>query len=252
MGFKSWSDYQKFSQKIRSKNRFASDEDSKRFIEAVLSSVSKRNKIISAGRVLYRAQFEIVEEIIEGDDGSSTIHFYGHGRDRMIPLSEKVGDGRANPAKIAYLYLASSIKTAVSEIRPWIDSDVSVAEFKINRDLNVVDLTRGHKKIGFFELTIDQMSGKEQIDDMKLNEVVWIDIDSAFSKPVFRSENALEYVPTQILAEIFRENGYDGILYRSNFSDPSYNVCLFNLTTADFVRSKPYKVKNIEIEIEPY
>ena len=50
-------------------------------------------------------------------------------------------------------------------------------------------------------------------------KAVWVEIDCAFSHPTTLSDDAADYVPTQILAELFRDTGYDGIVYRSHFGE---------------------------------
>ncbi len=48
-----------------------------------------------------------------------------------IPPAEKARNGRANPVGIPYLYLASNLKTAISEIRPSLKDKVTVGRFKL-------------------------------------------------------------------------------------------------------------------------
>ncbi len=60
--------------------------------------------------------------------------------DMGAPPRHLASHGRANPAGIPYLYLASTIQTAVCEIRPHTGESVCVAEFKIHVDLNIADL----------------------------------------------------------------------------------------------------------------
>ena len=67
-----------------------------------------------------------------------------HDRERMKPRSDRAREGRGNPAGISMLYLASSVQTAVSEVRPWVGSEVSVAQFEVSRDVKVIYLSLGH------------------------------------------------------------------------------------------------------------
>jgi len=64
-------------------------------------------------------------------------------------------------------------------------------------------------------------------------EAVWADINSAFSEPATRDESTADYVPTQILAELFRDLGYDGVVYRSAFGEDGFNIALFDLDAAE-------------------
>ncbi len=62
-----------------------------------------------------------------------------HNPTRMKPIPGQASEGRANPKGIPYLYLATHRDTALAEVRPWIRSLFSVAQFKIVRDLVVVN-----------------------------------------------------------------------------------------------------------------
>jgi hypothetical protein len=60
---------------------------------------------------------------------------------------------------------------------------------------------------------------------------VWRDIDRAFSRPVTRCDDTADYAPTQILAELFRENGLDGVAYGSSLGK-GHNIGLFDVEAA--------------------
>ena len=65
-------------------------------------------------------------------------------------------------------------------------------------------------------------------------ETVWRWIDLSFSEPVDRGDSTVGYVPTQIIAELFKTSGFDGVKYRSLFNGGS-NLALFNLDSAEQV-----------------
>lgn len=216
--FAHYDDYGRFARRTRMESRFATDPESRAFLAAVLATASPRARRIKGGSLLYRAQLGIEEHERTEEDGEAYFDVSGHGRDRMVPKAEFVRGGRANAAGIAFLYLASKEITAISEVRPWIGASVSVAQFRVGRDLRVLDLSAGHGEFGFGKLTFDQLEGKEPISPEKMREVVWTDIDVAFSRPVSRSDDGAEYAPTQVLAEAFRGAGYEAIAYRSKTS----------------------------------
>ena len=108
------------------------------------------------------------------------------------------------------LYLASTEETAISEVRPWVGSELSVARFRVTRRLEAIDLTWGHGKSSSEELTLKQLWGEEELDAGAKEKAVWTDIDNAFSRPVTLSDGSDNYVPTRILAELFQEAGFDG------------------------------------------
>jgi hypothetical protein len=45
---------------------------------------------------------------------------------------------------------------------------------------------------------------------------IWKHINQAFSEPVTDSDNTADYIPTQILAERFKRDGYEGVIYTSH------------------------------------
>jgi hypothetical protein len=96
-------------------------------------------------------------------------------------------------------------------MRPWIGADVSVAQFKVKRDLRALDLSRGRGQFGWTKLTFEQLSNKAPVGAATKQEAVWTNIDNAFFQPVSRSDNGIEYVPTQILVEAFVDAGYEAI-----------------------------------------
>jgi len=153
------------------------------------------------------------------------------------------------------LYLASSRTTAISEIRPWVGSEVSLGYFKVLRDLKAIDLSVGHGKAAFGVLTLSQLVGEHSIDRETKERAVWIAIDNAFSRPVTRESNVTDYVPTQVLAELFREAGYDAIIYRSQFGAgraKGYNVALFDLDDAEIIACEPQRVTRIAVRFEKF
>ena len=139
----------------------------------------------------------------------------------MIPAPEFIGAGRANRNGTAYLYASTDRETAIAEVRPWVGEYVTVAQFTNTRELRLIDFAndlRDGIRIYFKE---PQPSEWE--------EIVWSDINSAFSRPIGRDSSA-EYVPTQIIADHIRVNGFDGIVYRSSLGAGG-NCCLFDLET---------------------
>jgi len=76
---------------------------------------------------------------------------------------------------------------------------------------------------------------------------VWLEIDKAFSEPVIPSDRTADYIPTQIIAELFKSGGFDGIVYKSSLSTGS-NVVLFNLGVADLINCFLYEAKSVESE----
>ena len=60
------------------------------------------------------------------------------------------------------------------------------------------------------------------------------------------------YVPTQLLAELFKDQGYDGIAYKSVFGSDCYNIALFDLADADLISCHIFEAESLEFQFEEY
>jgi hypothetical protein len=247
--FASWRSYQEFARRVRRARRYVWPNEVQAFLDTVFATLRDRDLKISQGTILYRAQLGIDYDPLV-DEGGIEIgeEAHGFGSVRMKPLADRAKEGRVNPAGIPVLYLASTEQTAISEVRPWVGSEVSVAQFKILRDLRAVDVSLGHGKSPIGNLTFANLLGEKPADAKRKEKAVWIDIDNAFSQPVTVSDDAADYVPTQILAERFQDAGYEAIIYRSQFGEKGYNVALFNVADADAINCAPYQVGSIEVK----
>jgi hypothetical protein len=159
----------------------------------------------------------------------------------MKPLPEKATDGRANPKGIACLYLATHKETATLEIRPLIGSYVSVGQFKVMREVRLVDCSTD--RMGNLLFLQDEWTPEE------IEKSVWSDINQAFSEPVERGDSSIDYVPTQILAEAFKHHGFDGIAYKSSYGEHGFNVALFDLEAADLINCCLYRIKDMTVDM---
>ena len=65
---------------------------------------------------------------------------------------------------------------------------------------------------------------------------------------IFLSDDAADYVPTQILAELFRDAGYDAIVYKSQFGEKGFNIVIFNPDDADAINCGPYEVTALKVD----
>ena len=57
---------------------------------------------------------------------------------------------------------------------------------------------------------------------------VWMRIHRAFSEPATTGDIAADYVLTHLFASLFKNEGYDGIAYKSAFGKKDYNIVLFD------------------------
>jgi hypothetical protein len=104
---------------------------------------------------------------------------------RMKPVADSTREGRVNPKGIPCLNLATGKHTAMAEVRPWLGLCVSVGQFKVSRDLLVIDCSvlHGAKRNLYFE----------EPDASKRETAVSAAIDHAFSEPINPDDATADY-----------------------------------------------------------
>jgi len=237
--------YRRFEWAVKRETRYVYNGEVQQFLAAVVETSQKRKDSIEKGSILWRGQRGYTwrmenpgtDEAFEVPDAFDP--------DRMVPKAEFVGDGRINPRGIPCLYLASTQEAAVAEVRPWVGSYISLAQFKIMRDVAVVDCTKDKRQ--FPNWLLHQTP--QEIPVERREEIAWGDIGYAFSRPVTPDEPVTEYVPTQILAEAFRANRFDGIVYRSLLGD-GLNVALFDCAAAELINCGLYETNAVQFKFD--
>ncbi len=216
--------FSEFTELLRNKKWDQIDQhEISRAISAFLGD-RKAASTISAGTILFRARRidNLIKDLdIKGfcvsDEQGATDKMSVSGYNEVNSKEPPVGistSGRANPAYSSYLYAAEDMYTACSEIKTIQRSLISVARFQTQRNLNMID---------FFSVR----QTKEKFDVG--NNVIMYDklfslIAFAFSMPNNNEDN---YYLTQYIADLIRKYGYDGIVYKSFFSDKR-NYVIFN------------------------
>lgn len=253
--FASWDSYQKFAQHVRQAKRYVWDDEIRTFLDTVLATTDGRDGELREGQLFYRAQ-RGVDWCDKMDTDGNWIgeDVCGLGALRMKPLAGRAREGRANPTGIPVLYVGTTVPTVISEVRPWVGAEVSVAQCKLLKPLRTLDLSQGHGKSSLPRNFFGHVLNGENVAAHEKEKCVWIDIDNAFSKPVTQSDDHADYVPTQILAEMFHSAGYDAIAYKSHFGDDGqrlgYNIAIFDPSAVEIVSCAPYQVRTIYIEAE--
>jgi hypothetical protein len=158
------------------------------------------------------------------------------------PPKNLVSHGRANPAGIPYLYLASTEITAISEVRPHSGDWVSVAKVAIP-ELKIIDLRCPRKTVSPFSLKYEDTlaSYREDIDFLEK-------LGGELSRPVLQKSAAFDYIPSQYLCEFVKNCGYDGVMYRSA-AEGGVNLALFNPSRAVFVDVNSRYISKILVEV---
>lgn len=234
--FTSYLGYQQFAESVRVRWRYANNPEQGAFLQTLLATSTSRQQAIARGSYLFRAQ--VGHEWYPSSDEPGEEQPAPFGAERMKPLRDRAREGRANPKGIPYLYLATNQDTAVAEVRPWVGSYVSVAQFTLKREIRVINCTSDDHGLNLYS---------QEPDPHERERAVWRDIDRGFSQPVTPSDDTADYVPTQIIAELFRSNGLDGVAYRSSLG-PGHNLALFDLDSTAVVGCGLFEIRGVSFD----
>lgn len=197
---------------------------------------------------------ELLQQLIAPADALTEITDLWHrsrllSDDKPFPLDEMgappahlAGHGRANPAGIRYLYLGSTVKTAVSEVRPHTGEKACVASFQVPSIL-AVDLRDPRKSASPFIL-----ENAEQIAALQSGLPLLERLGEELTKPVQPRSAAFEYIPSQYLCEFIKKRGYQGVIYRSSVSE-GVNLALFFPELASPMEAKVVLVDRVTVDI---
>lgn len=130
-------------------------------------------------------------------------------------------NNRFSPIGISYGYFATDSTTAIKEIRAKREDEVAIGEFTITNELKLIDFRfqTMKEKVSVFNDDLDlslycqQRFIKDFLEDI--------------SKPIKDSDQQLEYVPTQIMAEFIWYLEYDGFLFDSSQQKGGVNLVIF-------------------------
>lgn len=224
-------DWEKLRDELRYKNRFfpALDIDLERLEDLLLQLVLDPDEVPTPW---YRAR-------IQSGDAAIPLAEMG------APPNRVASHGRANPAGIPYLYLASTKDTAISEIRPHTGETACVADFKTPSELKLIDLRRPRKMVSPFLLEDAEGVGRMR-DDLPFLE--WL--GDELTRPVVPQSAAIDYTPSQYFCEFIKKCGYDGVIYRSSVSS-GINLALFDPTRADPGQVTQHRVARVSVDTIP-
>ncbi|MFC2056007.1 RES family NAD+ phosphorylase [Chloroflexota bacterium] len=238
--FKSWRGYRVFEYAVKNENRYILDSASNEFLKTLISTASSRMKTLPKNEILFRAQrgCDLTEGYPPEGIPPEPVPL---NKERMKPLRNFAKEGRANPKGIPYLYLSTDKDTAMAEIRPWLAARVSLGEFKTVRKLSLVDCKIGTDQHWVFYF--------KQPSADKRESAVWMDLGNSFSIPVDPSDGVDDYVPTQIIAEYFKNHRIDGIIYNSSLGNGN-NIVLFNINDAELLNCRLFRTQSISFDFK--
>lgn len=137
-------------------------------------------------------------------------------KDIVPPPPHLARPGRCNLGGQPMLYVASSMRTAVSEVRPGKYSEVSVADFRLKRTARVCDLLAKPRRVSpFADFKAYQGEKRRRALADTLGRVLAI--------PVRPGDEPAEYLITQVLCRMIFSKGFDGIRYHSAQHDGGVN-----------------------------
>lgn len=217
--------WEKFAEEIIGVNRF--------HIQNTLDLVKLKQllrryvKVLPKGKSYYRARI------------SSNKAGYKIG-EMKNPPSEKAKSGRANPLGISYLYLANDILTSLYETRVSLFDFVTIGTFRLKEDIKVVNL-RGD--------TYDPILLAEQgeLQDFLIYLPFIEKLEQELSKPRRRSDNELDYLPTQYLSEFIKSIGFDGVEFQSSLFPKGYNLAIFNPIKFECIKVEVIEIEKIDL-----
>lgn len=167
-------------------------------------STLKKGQSIFRARIIGSEDLNQGQKGIDNKDGKLSGYNWVNSKEPPIGFSP---EGRANIKNSSYFYCAVDEITALSEVKSTTGDYISLAEFKCNRNLKLIDLSN------------------KAFDKENLFEIVYMDmLTSCFSVPV---NDLKKYRLTQFISDEIRKFGIDGICYKSQFTD-SYNYVIFN------------------------
>lgn len=206
-------------------------------IDEILNEWTDEEKMISLIPEIYSDydSNQVPQLVNAKNKWKRNVRFKGwNSKESGAPPADLIGNGRANPDHIRYLYLSEDSVTPVYEVRPIIGDTVSVAKFKLNRDVKLYDLTL-------------EMNNKESEGNLALPRL-YNTIGEMFSRPY--NGDVSKYLPTQYISEEIKNLGFDGLRFRSSLHKDGINVVLFNPDDCKALSSDLIDVKGIDLNLD--
>ena len=172
-------------------------------------------KTIKVGTHFYRARIVSTKDYNNQEKGTGYTqegNFLGFSwEESKEPPYDKAEEGRNNTKGEVVLYLASDEITACLEKRPGIRQAISVGNFILNEDIEILDFSPQNG----FETLLNVFDDKYKMNIQHLiSEFLFF-----FSQPVYEDDNSI-YKITQFICKHYRtKHGFKGIAYRSFYGD---------------------------------
>lgn len=161
------------------------------------------------------------------------------------PPKGKSKSGRLNANGIQMLYIATSKKTCIKEVRASFGDTIYIADIELKEQIRVVDLTK------FEEISLNS----EHLLLYYFNRDSLIKIAKELSRPTSGFLSSINYVPTQYVSDYIKslvnekdnKKLFDGILYPSTMHEAGLNLAVFDpekvnikSVTSNYIKSVEY------------
>lgn len=186
------------------------------------------------GRIGSKASF--IKEPMMSYEGPIRHYLPYTGSEIDRPPLTKATEGRMNRPRVSVLYLATDVKTAVSELRPHPGHLVSTAKFRSKREILVANFTS--PDIRHF------------LDDERLEVLRTIlSFSDVLNMPVQPEQKEL-YAVTQLFSDAIRESGFEAVTFKSSLG-PGTNLTCFASDAFELVPDSEsvYGVGSLNYEI---
>ncbi len=160
------------------------------------------------------------------------------------PPKERASHGRANPAGIPYLYLASTATTAIAELRPHTGESATVADFALVADRKILDLAQPRRTVSPFVFSDVGAVGQLRADIGFLEQ-----LGDELTRPVLPTAVAVDYTPSQYLCEFVKKCGFHGLRYASAVGS-DLNLALFDPRDAQVGSVAAHRVTRVTVAHE--
>lgn len=130
-------------------------------------------------------------------------------------------------------------RSTLYEIRAGVYDYVTVGKFRLQKDIEVINLAEIDKISPFIGIDygFDFTQYAINIEYLKM-------IGQEIAKPL-RNDNALDYLPTQYISDYIKSKGYDGIEYISTMCKKGVNLAVFDQKLFKCTNTAIYDVKSI-------
>jgi hypothetical protein len=226
--------YSDFVDELKFSRRHILSGSSKEFLSTLKELADKNTFTLKQGDVLYRARRN---EYMDHQPS-----FEPRPSEEMKPVINMKSEGRANPYNITMMYLASSEETAIAEVRPDLNYPVTVGKFKVVNELKLVDFISQRPSWATFY----------RLPDIGEDVYLWLALSNDYSRPLYKEEQQINYIQTQVIAEYFKDQGFDGLIYQSQFNAQKQaslksegiakNFVIFDTNSVEHVESEVWKI----------